>query len=136
MTTATPGRFLHPGLTGGRWFDLNLVEQLANIGSEVGRSIRARDSGNSARFENAFARGLELFDLTLADPRWRGRRREIARAREVVCDFLVGDNEHASTAEAIDRYFLAFGAASRATRDRDGKAGRLVAEVKGSATTT
>jgi hypothetical protein len=49
--------------------------------------------------------------------RWRGpRRREITRAREVVCDFLVGDNDYASTGESLDAYFFAFAVAAR--RDR------------------
>jgi hypothetical protein len=43
-------------------------------------------------------RALGLVDRTLADPRWAGpRRREIARVREVVCDYLVGDNVYGST---------------------------------------
>jgi hypothetical protein len=44
---------------------------------------------------------------------WRGRRREIARAREIVCDFLVGDNQFDSTAEGLDAYFLAFARGAR-----------------------
>ena len=60
---------------------------------------------------------LELLDLTLADPRWKcPRLREIARTREVVCDFLVGDNVYRSTPELLDAYFLAFAIAAR--RDR------------------
>jgi hypothetical protein len=89
------------------------MEQLANIGNEVGRAARAKDSGNAIRFTTALDRALELFDLTLADDRWRGRRREIARAREVVCGFLVGDNEYGSTTESIDDYFLPFANAAR-----------------------
>lgn len=49
-------------------------------------------------------------------PRWRGRLKEIARAREVVCDFLVGDNEYGSTAESLDAYFLPFAMAARGDR--------------------
>ena len=104
---------LHATLAAGRWHQLTLVEQLANIGSEVGRAARAKSSGNESRFRPALDRCLELFDLTLADERWRGRRREIARAREVVCDFLVGDNLYGSSAESLDRYFLAFAVAAR-----------------------
>ena len=44
------------------------------------------------------------------------RLKKIARAREVVCDLLVGDNEYRSTAESLDRYFLPFAMAAR--RDR------------------
>ena len=107
---------VHAGLAAGRWNELSLMEQLANIGSEVSRASRAKATGNTERFESALGRCLELFDLTLADERWRYRCREIARAREVVCDSLVGDNEHGSTAESLDAYFLPFAVAAR----RDG----------------
>lgn len=97
---------------------LSLAEQLANAGAEVGRAAQAKAANRSERFEPAFERALELFDLTLADPRWDfPRRREIARAREVVCDFLVGDNEFASTAASLDDYFTAFAVAARTRRD-------------------
>jgi len=101
------------GLAAGRWQELTLLEQLANIGSEVGRAIRAKSLNNEERLAGALDRCLELFDLTLADDRWRHRRREIARAREVVCDYLVGDNAYGSTAEWLDGYFLPFAVAAR-----------------------
>lgn len=107
---------LHPGLTVGRWQTMTLYEQLGNIGSEVGRAARAKAQENEERFARALDRALELFDLTLADERWRGRRKEIARAREIVCDFLVGANEHGSTAELLDAYFLPFAVAARQGR--------------------
>ena len=108
---------LHPGLASGRWWTLTLAEQLANAGADVGRAIRARAAGDTVRFDSALDRCLELLDLTMADPRWAGpRRREIARVREVVCDFLVGDNVYGSTSESLDSYFMSFALASR--RDR------------------
>jgi len=110
------GTSLHASLAAGRWFEMSLLEQLANVGSEVGRAARATSQGNEHRRAAALDRALELFDLTLADDRWRDRRKEIARAREVVCDFLVGDNEYGSTAESLDRYFLPFAVAARGNR--------------------
>lgn len=92
------------------------MEQLGNIGSEVGRARRAKSQGSEQRFAGALDRALELFDLTLADGRWRRRLKEIARACEVVFDFLVGDNEYSSTAESLDRYFLPFAMAARRGR--------------------
>jgi hypothetical protein len=89
------------------------MEQLANIGSEVGRASRAKAVVNDERLARALDRCLELFDLTIADDRWRFRRREIARARELVCDFLVGDNEYGSTPESLEAYFLPFAIAAR-----------------------
>ena len=105
----------HPGLAAGRWQTLSLLEQLGNVGSEVGRMRRWRD--RDARLAAAaFERALELLDLTLADPRWRGRRREIARARELLCDAAAGGGEYGTTLDDLDRYFLAFAVAARASR--------------------
>jgi hypothetical protein len=112
MSTTLPIRAQHSGLAAGRWGQLTLMEQLANIGSEVSRATRAKSLGNEPRLANAMNRCLELFDLTLADDRWRHRRREITRAREIVCDFVVGDNAHESTSESLDAYFLAFAVAA------------------------
>jgi len=107
----------HASLAAGRWQTLTLAEQLGNIGSEVGRAMRAREQGDEQRFAGALDRALELFELTLADNRWVGhRRREIARAREISCDFLVGDNEYRSTAGSLDDYFLQFALAARRNR--------------------
>ncbi len=92
------------------------MEQFANIGSEVGRAARAKAVGNNERLANALDRCLELFALTIADDRWRFRRREITRAREVVCDFLVGDNVYGSSADSLERYFVPFPVAARRQR--------------------
>ena len=109
----------HAGLGGGRWFGLSILEQLGNVGAEVGRAIRAKSQHNDVRFQAAFDRALELFDLTLADPRWDlPRLREIARARETSVDFLFGDNQYNSSAASIDRYFTSFAVAARTRRDR------------------
>ena len=108
---------VHPGLSAERWHAMTVEEQLGNVGSEVARALRATANDNHERASMALARALDLFDLTLADERWRGaRRREVARAREVVCDFLAGDNDYGSTAASLDAYFLAFGIAARSGR--------------------
>lgn len=104
---------IHPELASGRWHSFSLCEQLGHIGSEISRARRAREAGNRERMDGAVERALELFDLTLEDPRLRNRRREICRAREVVCDFFWGDNEYGSSAESLDRYFMAYALAAR-----------------------
>lgn len=120
----TAGVF-HREAASGRWFEMPLMEQLGNIGTEVARAARAKEAGNEGRAWNALKRALELFDLTIADDRSRGpRRREICRARELFCDFIVGDNEYGSSAESLDRYFLPFAVAARqATSARAGAGG-------------
>ena len=98
----------------GRWARMPLLEQMANIGSEVERSIAAHAAGSATRFDGALARALELFDLTATDARWAGhRRREILRAREEFCrrffDPQVGDE----SAAGLRTYFLQFAVAAR-----------------------
>ena len=105
----------HAELAAGRWQELSLAEQLANVGAEVGRMRRRRGPGELVA-QPAFERALELLDLTLADPRWRGRRREIARAREVLCDTAFGGREYGATLEDLDRYFLDFAVLARRGR--------------------
>lgn len=112
--TSSPGP-RHRDLAAGRWRELSLAEQLGNVGSEVGR-MRCRSGNDEASAVAAFERALELLDLTLADPRWRGRRREIARARELLCDAASGGREYGSTVEDLDRYFLPFAVAARRNR--------------------
>ena len=82
---------------------------MANIGSEVERAIRSHGAGKSSRFESAFDRALELFDLTGTDPRWRGgRRREILRAREEFCRLFFDPEVPGNSADGLRRYFFHF----------------------------
>ena len=103
----------HAELAAGRWQSFPLVLQLAHVGGEVSRACNAKKMGNDVRLQSALRRMLELFDLTIADPKNRYRLRELCRAREVLCDFLVGDNAYHSTDVSLDRYFLQFATASK-----------------------
>lgn len=100
--------FVHKELAAGRWFTLSFFEQMANIGSEVERTISWRQKGDLEYSRLAFERALELIDLTLADSRWRKRLKEIARLREFLCDYFVGSNEYQTTDDFLHRYFYAF----------------------------
>jgi hypothetical protein len=52
----------HQSLAAGRWQTLSLAEQLGNVGSEVGRAVRAKTQHNDRRMWSALERALELFD--------------------------------------------------------------------------
>mgnify|MGYP001618739805 CR=1 FL=1 len=103
---------IHKGLAEGRWRELSLCEQLANIGGEVSRA-QAWQTRDSKIFEGAVSRALELFELTLDDPRWRGRGREIARSREVFLDAISGGKEYQSSLGDLVRYFDQFALCAR-----------------------
>jgi hypothetical protein len=108
---------IHADLAAGRWRTFALVEQLANVGSEVERALRARARGLPQRFDRAVDRALELFDLTAADDRWSGpRRREILRVREYFCQVCFGDDLDSDADAYLSRYFLQFAKAARARK--------------------
>jgi len=112
-------KIYHKELAGGRWKQFSLVEQMGNIGSEVGRAINGFKQGDKKRFNIAFEKALELFDLTLDDNRWKGRRKEIARSREVFCSLLFDaklTDELIKELDSLDEYFLWFGVAANEKR--------------------
>ena len=106
----------HTTLAAGRWQEFSLSEQMGNIGSEASRALKWQEKDEKL-YSGAIERALELFDLTLDDPRWRrgGRLREIARAREVFVDAVFGGTAYGSTLKDLLPYFdhFAFSARSR-----------------------
>ncbi|MFH0864123.1 MAG: hypothetical protein V1858_03480 [Candidatus Gottesmanbacteria bacterium] len=100
--------FQHHNLASGHWRDFSLIEQLANIGSEVERSIKWRSKGDNETSKNAFIRALELFDLTIGDPKNKNRLKEVCRARELFCDFFIGTNQYHQIAKQWCDYFYQF----------------------------
>jgi len=92
---------------------MSLMEQLGNIGSEVGRARIYKEKGDNERLQKAADRALKLFDLTLSDSRWRGRLKEIGRVRDVFCDAISGGKEYNSNLTDLERYFMHFALAAR-----------------------
>ena len=109
---------VHKQLASGRWFELSLVEQLANVGSDIERTTQWKNRGNKEYSQQAFERALELLDLTIADPKNNGRLKEIVRVREALVDYFVYDNEYASTDESWQKYFFNFAYAAALRRGR------------------
>jgi len=99
-----------------RWASMTFAQQMANIGSEVGRSARWLSKNNSELAGGAFGRALDLIDLTIQFGRIgiTGRGcllRELCRARECYVEaFLAADY---STLSYLDRYFTCFAAICR-----------------------
>lgn len=103
-------KYLHQDQASGAWFHRSLAEQLANIGSEVERAVNWKKKRDEKRFEKAFDRLLELIDLTLDDPRWKGpKRREIARLREELCSILLEVEPDHRILDSLRKEFLYYG---------------------------
>jgi hypothetical protein len=103
--------FQHKNLAAGRWQKFSLIEQMANVGSEVERAINWKNKDEKSS-QLAFERALELLDLTMADPKNKKRITEIARVRETLCDYFLGGNQYRDSAQNWKNYFYLFGYAS------------------------
>jgi len=106
----------HPDLAQGRWFTLTLPEQLGNVGSEYGRALSWKEKGQPQLMQKAFDRMLELLDLTIQDPRWKHRLKEIVRLREEVCRLQEPGDPSAPPLPDLKKYFLQFATLSRKSR--------------------
>ena len=97
---------IHKGLAEGRWQKFDLCFQLANIGSEVSRTLNAIKKNNSLSAEKAFERALDLIDLTIeAKPRYSALK-EICRFREIFCKAYI--EKDINELEYLDNYTMQF----------------------------
>ncbi len=99
-----------------RWAAMSLMEQMANIGSEVGRARKWLGKGKPQLAEGAFSRGLELVDATIKSGRSNMASKsclltELCRARDLFSEaFLNCDLESMSY---LEKYFGQFASAIR-----------------------
>lgn len=107
---------IHKEMAMGKWFKLSLCEQLGNVGSEVGRALKRHNEGNVELRNRAVDRALDLLDLTIADPRWKHRLKEILLGRHLLADLFYGKNEFNTKPEQIERYYTYFAIAARVGR--------------------
>jgi len=103
---------IHTQLAAGRWLEMDFFNQMANIGSEVHRTISWREK-NAEFSKKAFYRALELLDLTIADKKNVNRLAELLRLRETLIDYFLFDNVYKSTDKQWESYFFAFNMAAR-----------------------
>lgn len=110
----TARRIYHRELASGRWHTMTIAEQLGNVGSEYERALSWKERGDTARFEQAFSRLIELLDLTIVDPRWQNHRlKELTRLKEVICDELYNEVPEFDHPSDLRQYFLHFGTLAR-----------------------
>lgn len=96
------------------WAEMNVFNQMGNIGSEVGRALAAKRQGKTERCQAAFYRGLDLIDETAL--LWAAQRRaglkELLYARELFAESVTTDKVDAT----LEAYFMQFAIAARVNR--------------------
>lgn len=97
----------------GAWGQLDVFNQMGNIGSEVGRALKAKNSGNDNRMNSAFYRGMDLINATIESWVKQGKGiRELLIAREQFAESILTENEDST----LEKYFMDFALVAR--RDR------------------
>ena len=100
--------FQHKILASGKWNELPLIDQMANVGSEVDRAMKWREKGKNEISMRAFYRALELLSLCKSDSKNKDRLKELCRGYELLVDYFAGDNIYHSTDEQWRKYFYGF----------------------------
>jgi len=103
----------HKDLAEGKWEQMSLCKQMANIGSEVVRALNWQKKGKKDFSQKAVIRALELLDLSLDSIKTFSRIKEIARLREAVVDYFYGPNQFSSSETSWLNYFNHFNYAAR-----------------------
>lgn len=96
-----------------RWRTLTLPQQLGNVASEFARFRYWRERGDDKHDEQAYERLGELVRLTVEDPRWTSRRRELGQLAEVT-RHLGGDNPELEISfDEVEGFLMPFAALAR-----------------------
>ena len=103
----------HRSLENGRWAELSFPQQMANIGSETSRVLKALEAGKESRAQSAFTRFQELMDLTIRYGRLQESKsarsamwEELCRFRELYCAAFLERNltELAAANRYLDQF--------------------------------
>jgi hypothetical protein len=99
-----------------KWQKLTILEQIGNIGSEVGRAISAERRHDETSKNGAIARAFDLFNAT-SDGLVRQkspRLREVLHARDQFLSLFFDDNFEET--DKVENYFMHFAVAARRNR--------------------
>ena len=109
-------QYQHKNLAAGRWAQMSLSEQMANIGSEVSRALNWKRKNNEKYCLKSVVRALELIALTIDNVTVKSQIKELTRLREVILDYFYGTNEFCSSEILWEKYFNHFNLAARKGR--------------------
>ena len=103
----------HTNLAEGRWAQMSLSGQMANIGSEISRALHWRKKNNEKYCQKAMVRALELISLTIESVNVKSHIRELTRLRELLLDYFYGINQFSSSEVLWQKYFDPFNYVAR-----------------------
>lgn len=99
-----------------KWAKMSINEQMGNISSEVGRSVKAWETGDMERFNAALDRALDLFNASseVLVAQKSPRLREVLRARDQYLALFFDDSFR--DAPKLENYFMRYALTARKNR--------------------
>lgn len=88
-----------------QWTKLPTSVQIANIGSEAERAIGWKKKRQYEYVKKSFDRTMQMLYLTIDDRKNTGNLRELTRMREILVDFLIGNNSYRTPTDFWGEYF-------------------------------
>jgi hypothetical protein len=79
----------HRHLDSTRWSSYPAPKQVLSIAVELNRAKNWILKNDNRNVNLCYERAFELVDLTAADPKWKGRTRELMRFREMLAEFYL-----------------------------------------------
>lgn len=86
---------LHKGLTLEKWSTYSEAQQVLMISNELNRAKNFIAAGNVEAVNMCYERAFEITDLTSSDSKWKGKRRELRRFRELLAEQYVASTKDA-----------------------------------------
>jgi hypothetical protein len=103
----------HRELPVGRWYGLNLMQQLARVGKEVNLALKWQEKGKPELCLRSADLALALLGLTIDDPENQDRVRELTQVRELLADYFFGENLCRTSPDLWRGWFDVFARAAR-----------------------
>lgn len=94
------------------WNERTTMEQMANIGAEVGRAINWKPKDKHYA-QLAFYRALDLLAQTKSDPKNKTKLTELCRLYELLVDWWLGGQEYGDADYDWNKYFYSYNYAAR-----------------------
>lgn len=102
----------HKSLTPEKWRERDFSTQILNVAAELHRAYKALTRDDSEGAALAYARALELVDLTVATNRQRNLLRELLRWRCLVAEEYLNREKTPESSRILLKALLLFSAPS------------------------
>jgi hypothetical protein len=98
-----------------KWRKLSFIEQMANLGADVGRTINWHNKDIKLS-NNFYFIALELWNLTMNDTKNKKSLKELRLKKKTFVNWFTGKNLNHKVIENLENYFYQFNLAARLNR--------------------